>query len=302
MKVGRVFKGLLTLGAVCAMVGLPGQTWAGSIKIGSVSDEPAQEIKKFQPLANYLAKKLKPEGVNEGRVIVTRTLAEMATLLREGGVDVYIDSPFPSVAVSRQSGSQPVLRRWKKGVAEYHSVIFARQDGGLSRLEDLKGKVIGFEEPFSSSGYFLPKMILVQQRLKPVLKQSVSAPVLAGEIGYVFTRDDENTVEWVLRKRVAAGAVDDQSFQRLAKTNLDTLKVIHWTFSLPRHVVSYRPGLSPALAGRITEILLKMDQSEDGRKTLQEFERTTKFDALPPHALTPLLKFGSFIDAEVRRQ
>jgi len=145
---------------------LPRLTWAIPIQVGSVSIEPAEEIKKFLPLAAYLAKELQPEGFDQGKVVVAKNILEMAGFLREGKVDLYIDSPFPVSAASRLAGSKFLLRRWKKGVAEYHSVIFAKKDGGINRLEDLKGKIVAFEEPFSSSGYFLPKLLLVQKGLK----------------------------------------------------------------------------------------------------------------------------------------
>ena len=127
---------------------------AEPLVIGSIHREAAAEIKKFLPLANYVERHLQPEGVNEARIVVAKDVSQMATLLREGKVDVYIDSPFPSVAASLLSGSKLLLRRWKKGLAEYRSVIFANKDSNLHRLEGLKGNILAFEEPFSSTGYF----------------------------------------------------------------------------------------------------------------------------------------------------
>jgi phosphonate transport system substrate-binding protein len=80
------------------------------------------------------------------------------------------------------------------------------------------------------------------------------------------------------------------------------LKSIYETFSLPRQIVSYRADLPPKLVARIKEILLKMDQSEEGRKALQEFERTVKFDEIPDQAMAPLLKSMKFIEAELGLQ
>jgi len=136
--------------------------------IGSVHREAAAEVQKFLPLANFLGKQLQPEGINEVRTVVAQDISQMGTLLRNGKVDLYIDSPFLSVAASVHSGSKFLLRRWKRGRAEYRSVIFAKKDSNLHRLEDLKGNVLAFEEPFSSSGYLLPKMALAQEGLKLV--------------------------------------------------------------------------------------------------------------------------------------
>lgn len=277
---------------------LPELTWARPINIGSVSTEPAAEIKKFLPLALYVAKEMQSEGINQGKVVVAKDIPQMATFLREGKVDLYIDSPFPSLAVSRLSGSKLLLRRWKKGVGEYHSVIFARKDSGINQLEDLKGKIVAFEEQFSSSGYFLPKMVLVQKGLKLASKRDASEPVAPGEVGYVFSHDDESTMAWVLRGKVTAGALDNQTYLKEARENVSSLKIVDKTFPIPRQIVSYRIDLPPKLVTRIKEILTQMDQSEEGKKALKDFEGTTKFDQLTDQAMAPLLKAQKFIDAE----
>ena len=279
---------------------LPQTTWARAINLGSLSDEAADEAKKFFPLASYLARQLQSEGIDQGMVVVANGVSQMATYLREGKVDLYIDSPFPSLAASRLSGSKILLRRWKKGLSEYYSVIFARQDGGIERLEDLRGKMFAFEEPFSSSGYFLPKVALQERGLRLVPKTEASERVGPEEVGYVFSRDDENTMVWVLRGKVAAAAMDHQTFLKYAKGKVDRLKIVHKTFPVPRQIVSYRADLPPKLVARIREILITMDQSEEGRKILHDFERTTKFDEVPENSLAQLRKLQGFIPGEFK--
>jgi len=273
---------------------------AEPIIIGSIHREAAAEIKKFLPLANYVGRHLQPEGINEARIVVAKDVSQMATLLREGKVDIYIDSPFPSVAASLLSGSKYLLRRWKRGRAEYRSVLFAKKDSNLHRLEDLKGTMLAFEEPFSSSGYFIPKMALVQAGLKLVLKPDPTEPVNREEIGYVFSLDDENTIVWVRRGKVTAGATDDLMYERETLRYPNSLKAIYTTSSFPRHLVSCRADLAPNLVTRIKAILIEMDQSPEGRSVLKEFEETTKFDHLPGPSMAQLLKARKFVEAEVR--
>src|SRR2546430_2445519 len=82
---------------------LPQVAWGGSITLGSISLEPAAEVKKFWPLARYLAQQLRPEGVDQGHVVVADSIPQMAAWLREGTVDLYVDSTFPAMAVRRLS-------------------------------------------------------------------------------------------------------------------------------------------------------------------------------------------------------
>jgi phosphonate transport system substrate-binding protein len=273
---------------------------AESLIIGSIHREVAAEIKKFLPLTDYLGKHLQAEGINEAKIVVAKDVFEMGTLLKERKVDVYIDSLFPSVAANLLSGSKVLLRRWKRGRPEYRSVIYEKKDGNLHRVENLKGHILAFEEPFSTSGYFIPKIALVQAGLKLVPKPDPTKSMDPQEIGYLFSLDDENTVAWVLRGVVAAGATDDYTYQRQTHRYPNSLKVIHTTSSFPRHLVSYRADLAPKLVTKIKEILIQMDQSQEGRSALKEFERTTMFDELPSSSTAQLLKVRKFVEAELR--
>ncbi len=276
-----------------------GAARAAPLVIGSVSDTPGNEIRKFLPLADYLARHLAEFGVDKGVVTVARGTSEMAHLLGSGQVDVYIDSPFPIIVVSRLADSRILLRRWKKGQAEYHSVVFVRKDSPIWTENDLRGKVIAFEEPYSTSGYFLPKSSLFLAGLRLSNQSDTSAPVKRGEAGYMFSMDDENTVVWVLRGKVNAGAMDDASFAKLPQSRRDDLRVMHRTMVVPRHLVSVRKGLDERLVKRMKEVLMAMEHSEEGKQVLQKFEMTTRFDEPSEglgKALAPLVKqFDSVI-------
>ncbi len=284
---------------VGAILFLPQAAWAGPLHIGSISPQVSEEIKRYMPLADYLARALQAEGIDQGKVVVARSIPGMAQLLKQGKVDLYIDSAFPALAVGRLSGSKTFLRRWKKGIGKYRSVIFARADRNVSRLEDLKGKLIAFEEEFSTSGYFVPKLVMMERGLKLVPKKNVEEPVAPDEVGYVFSLDDENAMLWVMREKVTASVTDNQTYVKLALPHLKNLRVVYQTFSFPRQIVSHRADLPAALVGKIKETLIQMDQSAEGKKALERFERTTKFDEIPDETMAPLLKAGKWIDAEL---
>lgn len=286
---------LLMAGFICPYFAL-----AEPIVLGSIHREVGAEIKKFLPLADYLAKHLQSEGVNQARVVVAKDISQMGTLLRERKVDIYIDSLFPSVGANLISGSKFLLRRWKRGRPEYRSVIYLKKDSNLHRVEDLRGHTLAFEEPFSSSGYFLPKMALLKEGLKLVPKPEPTKAIGPEEIGYVFSLHDENTVAWVLREKVTAGATDDYTYQTQTDRYPNSLKAIHTTSSFPRHLVSYRADLAPKLVTNIKKILIQMDQSREGRRALKDFERTTMFDELPSSSMAQILKMRKFVAAELK--
>jgi len=141
--------------------------------------------------------------------------------------------------------------------------------------------------------------VMMQQGLKLVAKKNVADPVAPDEVGYIFSLDDENTMIWVVRGKVAASVMDNQTYVKQALPHLKNLKVLYQTFSFPRHVVSHRADLPGDLLAKIKETLIQMDQSDQGKKALEKFERTTKFDEIPEQGIAPLLKAGKWIDAEL---
>ena len=148
-------------------------------------------------------------------------------------------------------------------------------------VEDLKGKVIIFEKPFSTSSYLLPKAALMKQGLKLTEKETVEDPVSADEIGYVFSYDEETAMMWILRKRASSGALYSEEMKELAKDRINELEVLLETVDVPRHMLSHRSDLDPELVLAVEKILINMDKDEKGIKILKNFSKTTKFDRFP---------------------
>jgi len=280
---------------------LPRLAWAGPLTLGFISSSPMEESRRFSPLASYLARQLQSEGIGEGNVVAANSIEAMASLLRMSQADIYIDGFFPTKAVSRLSGSKLLLRRWKDGGSDYKSVIFTRKDSRIAILEHVGGKVIAFDEPFSSSGYFVPKVELLKIAFLVLPDQPGAAPVKGDEVRYVFSRGDTNTIYKVANGEVAAGAVDDQKYHALAK-NLDGLKILHETASFPRQIVSYRADFPVKLLTKIKNVLLNMTRTEEGRKVLREFDNTTKFDEIPAPVHDLMMGLKKYVEAELKPQ
>jgi len=272
------------------------QLHSETLYLGSIGDDPDEEIKEFQSLAKYLKKYLKQDGVDDVKTVVAPNQATMVNYVTRGKVHIYIDSPFPSMTIAKETGSTIFLRRWKKGVSEYHSVIFSRKDSGIDSLDAINGKIIAFEDPFSTSSYFLPKTTLLEKGFK-LQEVSQGGQISADQIGYLFSDDDRNTMLWVLRKKVAVGAMNRASYVKYAKKRIKDLQIIGSSLSVPRHVVSYSASVSQKRVIKIKEILTNMHLTEEGKAALTSFSKTSKFDSFPGgidtylKPLQPLLKY-----------
>ena len=291
------------LGNKCSLVAvillLPRLACAGPLTLGFISSSPMEESRRFSPFASYLARQLQSEGIGEGNVVAASSIEAMSSLLRMSQADIYIDGFFPTMAVSRLSGSKLLLRRWKDGGSDHKSVIVTRKDSRIAILEHLGGKVIAFDEPFSSSGYFVPKVELLKIAFLVLADRPNVGPVKGDEIRYVFSRGDTNTIYMVANGEVAAGAVDDRKFHALAK-NLDGLKILHETASFPRQIVSHRADFPVKLLTKIKDVLLNMTRTEEGRKVLREFDNTTKFDEIPAPVHNLIMGLKKYVEAEFK--
>lgn len=251
------------------------------LTFGSVSLDVAGEHEVFEPFAAHVCSQMASVGIGSGRVLVVESLNRMAEEMGRGSVDVFIDSPFPVALVDRRIGVRILLRRWKRGSAAYRGVIFARSDSGIESAADFRGRMLAFGAPFSTSSFLLPKADLGIMGFEIEAYQDAAAPVPDGRIGYVFSNDAETTMFWVLDKRVAGGAVNRHYFEELAGIRADELRIIHVTRELPRNLVSVRSDLDAAVVQRLEEVLLSLERSAEGRKVLEAFEETVRFDALP---------------------
>ena len=259
----------------------PERVKAQTVTLGIVSEINRTQIADhFKDFVNYLASKLASATDMEGKVVIAPTPFQLARLIEQKKVDFYMESPYPTYLVNDVHGvAKLLLRRWKGGMAEYRSLIFTKRNGEIYRLEDLRGKVLVFEDPESTSGYFLPKSFLRRKGFKFADKSRYDPYASPTDIGYLFAYSQ--LVDWVLSKKAAAGAFSDDDFARLDENKRSDLTILAQTESLPRHFISVRKDFAPALVDRLEKVLLSMHETDQGRRILKKTDDTTKFDRLP---------------------
>lgn len=251
-----------------------------AIVLGEVSDEPAKKIKAYQPLADYIASHLGQFGIAVGEVKVAPDQDTMIKWLKDGTVDLFFSSPYSAMLMNDQAGAPIILRCWKSGVAEYKSLILVRKDSGIQSLADLKGHVIAFDAPFSTTAYMLPLAYIIQDGLKPTQVDGADAGVPSDEVGYVFAQGQDNVTAWLVTGKVSAGAFSDQDIKEVPADVMDQLTVLVETETLPRYLALARPGMDQAQLEAIKALLVGLDQTPEGPDILKSL-KTAKFDELP---------------------
>jgi phosphonate transport system substrate-binding protein len=276
-------------GLVCGLVvadaaeQAPQRTRNQTLSLGIVSElGRVQVTDHFNEFVRYIARNLNSGSDFEGKIVIASTPFLLARLIEQKKVDFYMESPYPTYLVNNVQGvAKLLLRRWKGGMAEYKSLIFARKDGEINRLEDLRGKVFVFEDTESTSGHFLPKHFLSRKGFRFIDKSRFDPDALPTDVRYVFAGSQTKVVDWVLTGKATAGAISDDDYARLDEKARSGLIVLAETERLPRHLLSVRKDFSPALTDRLEKVLLMMHESDEGRKILKNTDDTTKFDRLP---------------------
>lgn len=244
------------------------------LTIGKTDSIAPKAEQQLLPIVQYLARRLAERGIDEGQVLIRDSKEELAGQLREGNLDIVFSSPYPTVFYRRKAGTIPVLLGSRHGFLAYHSKIFVRQDSGLSGMADLSGKVIAFEDPGSTSEYFLPRFTMESEGLELVEMSSLDERPPPGKVGFIFSHDELNISSWVFLGKVDAGVMSSALWEE-QKSNPDAYRseftVIHSTLDVPRLIVSVRAGLDETLRAEIVRLLLLMNGSPEGVKALAPY-------------------------------
>lgn len=267
---------------------------------GRVQDNPVRAIRDRQEFVDYVAKKLAPMGFTGAKVLVVEKLGQLARAVKEGKVDFFHDSVAATVIMSKWTGSIPILRQWKYNEAEYYSVIVVKKDSGIDTLNGLKGKVIAFDEPSSTSAHILPRIVLTQHKLK-LIPVVLPAKAEAGAVGYIHSTDD-NSLNLLVTGRVDAAATSYREFQSLRPEIRDGLKIIAKSISAARQIISVRKNLEPKIISALKDALINMEKTPEGQGVLHRQQGTTNIDIIPPESFDRMKEIEKFIFSNLGKQ
>jgi phosphonate transport system substrate-binding protein len=259
--------------------------------LGRITEEPGKNIKRLNAMAEYLGAMLEPDGVTAVKVVIAETPDEMREMLRKGDVDLFSETPFVAFGLMEQGLAEPLMREWKKGVAEYHTVIIARDDQEIRSLEDLRGRKIAFEDLGSTSGYFLPRVALEAAGLTLKELEDPRSTPAEDVVGYSFAHGEINIVAWVNRGLADAGAISNLDWEN-PKNALEQLKegltIIHETQPVIRSLMMVRRTLDADMKERLASLLARMHETSEGRTALKKYAKVSRYDTLVGEAAAGL--------------
>lgn len=267
---------------------------------GRIHDDPVRSIRDRQEFVDYIGSKLAPFGIAGAKIMVVEKIQLLAQALREGKVDLFHDSVGPAMILSKWAGSVPILRQWKFGASDYEGVIVVKKASGINTLADLKGKVVAFEEPHSTSAGILPRMLLEEQKLKlfPVKAPGAVKPDVVG----VMYGADGSSVNVLMTGKSDAAATLEREIDRLKPEIRESLKIIGRTISVPRQILAVRKDLDPKMVKELKSLLTKMDTYPEGQEVLKRQQNTNRFDELPTASIEQMKRVEKYIFSSLGKE
>lgn len=255
--------------------------------IGKVSDDPRKHYPHLKPIVDYAAAHLKDLGIERGEVLLAINNAQMIQYLKEGRVDWVTEGVFSALLFAEKGGAEILLRRWRDGVPEYHTVFITRKDSAIRRLEDLKGRKLALGDPGSTTAFFVPIAVLAERSLGLAALASFRDVPPTDQAGYVFAGSEVNVAAWVHKGLVDAGAYSNLDWEDQTHTPIpirQDLHLFHRSQPFPRAVELVRAGLSPAIKKRLKGLLLHAHTDPEAAEALKAYEKTTQFDEITGEA------------------
>lgn len=248
--------------------------------LGRVSDNPKAHYDQLKPLLDYVVPRMASVGIRSGRVLMARDLQQMASYMRRGQVDWVTETAGNAALLERRAGAHALLVAERDGATRYHSVFFVRRDSPIHSLDDLRGHSVAFQNPYSTSAYYLPASMLLDAglRIEPLLtpmdKPSPDA------VGYLFARTELNIITWVHKRLVDAGVVSNLDWvnpQRMPPVFVRDFRILAKSRDVPRAIILTRGGMDPRVQARLREVLEEAAQDPDAGEAMRRFIGTSRF-------------------------
>ncbi len=228
--------------------------------------EAQQMVDNAEPLAAFLSEELGMPVES----FVPQNYTGLIEAMGSGRADIGMIPPFASILAKQRYGIETILISKRQGIATYKAQWMTtdrslcatppepRGDHGFlfceGPIEGVRGKLVSFTDPTSTSGYLFPALQLLDAGINPET-----------EIESVFVGGHDASVIAVYNGDVQTGVSFDDARTWIAESYADVgQKVIVWNEShpIPNDGVTIRGDLPEDLKQAISDAFVKIIESE----------------------------------------
>lgn len=234
------------------------------------ADVPERLVVSFTPEAAPVELELDAEGLTEFLAreleiaVVSRVDADYTgtvEAMRAGHAHIAFLSPLASALAHEMAGARMILAEERRGLPYYKSRFWVREDSGVEDLEDLRGKVVAFNDPLSASGYLFPVANLIDAGL---VEEADDIHSFFGRV--YFAGGTELSLRALVNGFVDAAGVSMYGPEVfLSPEEREQLTYISEYGPIPNHGIAVNGDLPDDLVDRITQALLKLNEPEHNR-------------------------------------
>ncbi|WP_272011275.1 phosphate/phosphite/phosphonate ABC transporter substrate-binding protein [Roseovarius sp. ZX-A-9] len=279
MKLSNVIKAVIS-GMAIATAGIAGAEECKNPEVLRFSmiptEETTQELTLYQPMVNQLKK---ATGKNVEFFLPT-SYASVVEAMLAGFVDIGMHGPYSYVIAQEKDPTLKVFATYAKHKGHfqeegpgYKAVLVSRSDSGISKIEDLKGTVVGLTDPASTSGNLLPRVAFTKV-IGEDLEDHFSRVVYTGghDLSAMAVLEGQVDVAFVATHRL------DNVIDRDLAT-MDDFTVIWASPVIPQDPFVVSGALCDDLVEQIKSAFLTLNDSEEGKEYLKNVN-ASKFVAM----------------------
>src|SRR5262245_20730935 len=216
---------------------------------------------RYAGFTEYLSKEL-------GMPVKLRVANDYAAVIegqRAGNIQIAFYGPATySKAYLTGVKTEPfVTTRNNDGAIEYDTVIYVKANTPYQRIEDLKGKTIGFVDPNSTSGYNAPRFYLNKHGID--VDSFFGNSIVTGSHENAIIALDKGTIDCAANWW---NADDDSNLTRMDKKGMakkDDFRIVFKSALLPGSPYAYLSDLPDDLKKRIQQAFADAPTKEKAR-------------------------------------
>jgi phosphonate transport system substrate-binding protein len=219
--------------------------------------------KRYDPLALYLSRRT---GVEIELKMLSRYGNILDNFKAEQLEGAFLGS-FTGALAIKKLAVEPLARpELEDGTSTYFGMVFVRRDSGIENAADMKGKRFVFVDKATTAGWLLPHFFFHEIGIKNYC---------AWFSEWYFAGTHENAIADVLNGRADIGAAKNTVFDRLANHDeriRSELKILVTSPRVSENALVIMRSVDESLRQNLKKALLGMEQDEEGRRVLRNFE------------------------------
>ena len=220
------------------------------------------QVERYEPLGEYISKH---SGVRIEFTILS-SYGNIIDSFRAMKMDGAFFGSFTGAMAMERLGVTPIVRPVNlDGESSSYGLIVVRKDAGISSVRDMKGKRIAFVDRATTAGYIFPLAYFRKHGLENI-EEFFSE--------FYFAGSHDAAIYDVFNGMADIGTAKNTVFQNIREKEpavAASLRVIATSRKVPSNSLCLRTDIGAGLVKKIKTILLKMDQSPEGRRVLKKF-------------------------------